>query len=127
VLVRPEVVVPGADEAEVAWSDGRRAGRCRPVPEHVLEGEKEALDAPVLPGGEGLGALVADADEPENRRKSQERTAGSLSVRRTLGVPNRSKRPRSWRSSGTVSLPSTIWSSRQARVPWSMTPSAGVG
>ena len=59
-------------------------------------------------------------------RKSGDRTAGSLSVRSTLGVPKRSKSSRSRRRRVTVLRLSTGHSSRQAREPWSSTPRTGL-
>ncbi len=68
--MRAEVVVPEAKEIQIPlgfWGlfDG-------PLANQLLEGLEESLDAPVLPGREGRGALMPDAEEsesePEERR-----------------------------------------------------------
>ena len=60
--MRANVVVPASEEVEIALEIGRDR---LPHPPKWFESAEEPLDAPVLPGGEGSGALVADSEDPE--------------------------------------------------------------
>ena len=62
VLVGPGVVVPGAEECQVGREVVGDAVLFKPGEDALLEGSEEALDATVLPGCEGGGALVANAE-----------------------------------------------------------------
>ncbi len=70
MLMCPNMVVPEAEEVEIVLGIG--FGRQKPLTGELLEGLEEALDAAVLPGRKGGGALMADAEqaesEPEERR-----------------------------------------------------------
>ena len=66
------MVVPEANEIEIVPGiDGRRQ---KPLPGEVLEGFEQALDVAVLPGREGGGALMTDAEQAGGGRGAQGRS-----------------------------------------------------
>lgn len=63
VLVWPGVVVPDSEKREVRVDLVPDAGLFEPWQDAVLEGGEELLDPAVLPGREGDGGAVANAEE----------------------------------------------------------------
>jgi hypothetical protein len=69
ILVRPEVVVPATEGVEVAVPETRARQLLVELAQAALEGAEEPFNAAVLPGCEGSGALVTDAQKREYKTK----------------------------------------------------------